>query len=425
MIVAAVVNVVHLLKTNGYLPQPFIWDTRDTFMDWYNTTYWAHNAGAYSNWGSVYPPLSFVFLRLFSNPACYHTEAPSARQCDVLGITSIISFYVVGMVLAYVVFRRRHKPTASIRAAALALSYPGLFALERGNLLIPCFVFFVLANGDLVRARWARALATAMTINFKPYLVLPVIGLAIKRQWRMFELTGLASVGLYLVTYGLFGAGSPGDIVANTRNWIEVTASSFIGEIYQTTSFNGFFGVLDHGFPILNFTDSQTLSSWILRVKVLMLVTQVVAALAILGAWLQPKALPLARVSLLLFVLFLTAQSPGGYIEIFVVFLVFLEPFERPGQIAAIVLAYLICLPYDYVFAQMPNIRADSWLTGRAIVGHFGIAVGQFLRPAGLLLLLLSLSIDSIVEIVRAHRSTRPLLQLRFPALPKLARAQS
>lgn len=36
----------------GYLPQPFVFDTNDTFMDWFNTAYWANNPGRVP-WGGV------------------------------------------------------------------------------------------------------------------------------------------------------------------------------------------------------------------------------------------------------------------------------------------------------------------------------------------------------------------------------------
>lgn len=415
LIVAAVVNIIRSLIVDGYLPQPFIWDTNDTFMDWFNTAFWAHNSGAYSVWRTVYPPLSFAFLKLFSTPVCYVNDVFVGRNCDTFSIVSILSFYAAGMIAAGVVFHRRDPATGWIRTAALALSYPGLFVLERGNLIIPCFLFFVVAHGDLVRAGWLRAVAGAVTINFKPYLLIPILGHAIKRDWRALEKAGIATIAVYLISYGVVGGGSPMEIVDNTANWITFTSGSFIGEVYQTTSYNALFGVIEHGFPILKFTDSGAVEFWLRAIRVFMTTIQLIAVLAIAGAWLQPKALTLTRASLLLLTLSLTNQSPGGYTEVFVLFLLFLEPWRRPGQVAAIVCGYVIAIPYDYVFAQLPNIWSDSWLTGRAIVGYFGIAYGQFLRPAVLLLMLLFLSLDTLGRVWRAHRTERPLLWLRRP----------
>ena len=48
---------------NGYLPSPFVYDKADTFMDFFHTMYWADEPGRYTDWGSVYPPLNFLFLK--------------------------------------------------------------------------------------------------------------------------------------------------------------------------------------------------------------------------------------------------------------------------------------------------------------------------------------------------------------------------
>ena len=77
---------------NGYLPQPFVFDTNDTFMDWFNTAYWANNPGAFSVWRTIYPPLSFAFLDLTTLPGCYLYSPFYARDCDWLARTTIIGF---------------------------------------------------------------------------------------------------------------------------------------------------------------------------------------------------------------------------------------------------------------------------------------------------------------------------------------------
>ena len=70
-VVASFAATATFFSQNSYLPQPFVFDTNDTFMDWFNTAYWANNPGAYDVWRSIYPPLSFVFLDLTSLPGCH------------------------------------------------------------------------------------------------------------------------------------------------------------------------------------------------------------------------------------------------------------------------------------------------------------------------------------------------------------------
>lgn len=421
-ILAGVANAAHILLTEGYLPQPFIWDPQDTFMDWFNPAYWANHEGAYSVWRSIYPPLSFMFLRIFSIQSCYASSPFAARDCDTVGIVAILAFYAACIVASYFAFRRHQPRVALVRTLALAFGLPGLFVLERGNLLIPCFLCFVLAHGGGLRSPWSRAFAAAMTINFKPYLLLPLLSWAVSRRWQILEKAGLATIAVYLVSWGFVGAGNPAEILDNTANWIAFTGTDFIGEVYYSTSYNSFFGVLDHGFPILRFVGSKGVEEWIQVTKFAMLVAQAAAAVASVGAWIQPQAVTAARVSTLILLMSLTNKSPGGYTELFIVFLVFLEPWRRPGPIIAIICAYLISLPYDWVFAQLPPTHTGSWLTGQAINGHFGIAAGQFLRPAGLLLILLALSLDTLLEVVGAHRRQKPTLGLGAPK-PQMVRA--
>lgn len=412
-ILAAVANVAQIFLTKGYLPQPFIWDPQDTFMDWFNPAYWANHEGAYSVWRSIYPPLSFMLLRVLSIPRCYASSPLAARDCDFVGVAAILVFYVACIVASFLAFRRHQPRVAMVRTIALAFSYPGLFVLERGNLLIPCFLCFVLAYGDLLKSRWGQALAVAMTINFKPYLLVPAFAFALKRRWRLLEIAGISTLAIYLVSWGFVGAGSPSEILANTAHWITFTGADFISEVYYTTSYNSFFGVLDRGFPILRFAGSKDIEQFMFSARLAILIAESAAIAALIGAWLQPRAATAARIVALLLLVSLINRSPGGYSELCVVFLVFLEPWRRPGPIIAIISAYLVSLPFDVVFAQLPSTNSGSWLTGQAVTGEFGIAIGQFLRPAGLLVILVSLSLDTLAEAVRAHGRRRPLLRLK------------
>ncbi len=411
-ILAAVANVANVLLTRGYLPQPFIWDPQDTFMDWFNPAYWANHDGAYSVWRSIYPPLSFMLLRVLSIPRCYASSPFAGRDCDIVGVAAIFVFYIACIVASFMAFRRRQPHVAAVRTIAIAFSYPGLFVLERGNLLIPCFLCFVLAYGGLLKSRWGKAIAVAMTINFKPYLLVPAFAFAFKRRWRLLEIAGIATLAIYLISWGFVGAGSPGEILNNTAHWITFTGADFISEVYYTTSYNSFLGVLDNGFPILRFAGSRDLEGFVFGARLAMLVAECAAIAALVGAWLQPRAATSARIVALLLLVSLISRSPGGYSELCVVFLVFLEPWRRPGPIIAIISAYLICLPFDVVVAQLPPANTGSWLTGQAVTAEFGITIGQFLRPAGLLVILLSLSLDTLAAATRARWRHRPSQRL-------------
>ena len=75
VIVAAFARVVLFAVHRGYLPQPFFYAPSDTFADWFNPSHWARVSGTYGTYASLYPPLSFVLLRILGLDRCYDHSA--------------------------------------------------------------------------------------------------------------------------------------------------------------------------------------------------------------------------------------------------------------------------------------------------------------------------------------------------------------
>jgi hypothetical protein len=417
LIMAGAAHAFWHLRAHGYLPQPFIWDPQDTFMDWFNPAYWAHREGIYSVWRAVYPPLSFALLKFLTVSSCYVSSPFAGRDCDVLGQALVVMFYALAIAASYRAIRLVQPQAALLRTVALAFGLPGLFVLERGNLLILCQLCLAAVVVPGMTNRWVRALAAGTMINLKPYLLFPTLAWAVRRDWRQLELAGIATVALYCVSWAIVGSGSVLEIAANTTNWVRVTGSDVVAEMFYTTSFNNMLGVFDRGFPILRFIGSREYELFRFVIQLATMVSQATAVVAVLLAWLRPQTLPQARIALLLLLLSLTWRSPGGYSELLVVFLVFLERWSGIAAIVAIVTAYLISIPYEWIISSLPTIHTWSWLTGEAVTALFGIGIGQFARPIGLLLILLVLSLDSIVKVtcglradhIRRSAQPRPL----------------
>lgn len=396
----------------GYLPQPFIFDTNDTHMDWFNTAYWANNSGIYDVWRSIYPPLSFAFLDVTSLPGCYLHSPFHARDCDWLARATIYIFYAIDVLLAWVCFRRLDRATAPMRTIAIALGLPLLFTVERGNLILVAFAFFMIAHGPVTASKPWRSFAAAVTINFKPYLVLPMLAHAVKRDWRPLELAGIATVALYIVTLALVGSGTPMELASNTAHWVVYQGAQVWNEVNYSTSYAPFLMFRKLGLPLLTFVPSRLIETIEFLVPIVIRSTQLVALAALVAAWLQPKALPLHRVSAILFGAYLVTQSPGGYTQLFLLFLVLMEPWKGIGPITAIVTAYLLCLVGDWPLATVLDLTSNSWLGERTVTASFGLTAGHFVRPGLVVLIVWALSLDSVVRVVRAHRLQRPSLGL-------------
>ncbi|WP_457840921.1 hypothetical protein, partial [Staphylococcus aureus] len=89
------------------------------------------------------------------------------------------------------------------------------------------------------------------TINFKPYLLLPVAALAVKRKWRALELAGIATVLLYLATLAVVGSGTPGELAANTANWLVFQSGQVWNEVHYSTSYAPLLLIRASQMPIL------------------------------------------------------------------------------------------------------------------------------------------------------------------------------
>jgi hypothetical protein len=412
LIFSGVAYIVWFFSTKHYLPQPFVWDTQDTFMDFFNVAYWAHRDGIYSVWRAVYPPLSFALLRLVSDPSCYVSSSFAARECDYLGHLAIIAAYLGAIAVSYRALRLVRPEVAIWRALALAFGLPGLFVFERGNLLIVCQLCLAVVVVPGFGRTWTKALLAGVMINLKPYLLLPTLSLAIKGDWRQLELAGIASLAIYCASWAIIGAGNPIELLENTRNWVDFTGSDVVFEIYYTTSFNNMFGVIDRGFPILRFVGSRDFEIFRAVLESVLMAAQLSAVLAIVIGCLRPRGITQARFALLIFLWWLVGRSPGGYVEFLVVFLVFLEPWSSWPSRVAIIVAYLISIPYEFVISYLPPVNTASWLSGFAVTANFGIGVSQFVRPIGLLIILLVLSWDTIAQVTKSLRSDRQTLRV-------------
>jgi hypothetical protein len=409
LVVWSVVKVALFYKNNGYLPQPYFFDANDTFMDWFNVTIYAHNPGAYDQYNAVYPPLSFLVTRWLSVASCYRYDAFFARSCDWLFPWVFAAFFILNTWLTFVSFRRRDGMTALPRTVALSLGLPMLFGYERGQLVIICFTFFVIAHGGAIRWRPLRWFSAGMTINFKPYLILGLAPYLAKRRWRAFEASVIATLLIYAVTYGVIGHGTPLELLRNIQNFDELpTIIKFQNTIYQT-SYKGLLDGLRSSFPFMNYIGSAPIDLTLSVVPVLTVLGQALAALCVLAAAWRPNAIPMHRLVALAISISLTASLVGGYSSIFLFFLVFMERGRDPASIAAIVCAYALCVSSEVMLVPIGWQVELSYLSQQVVGYEVGVNLGEIVRPGIVLLIQFLLVVVSAQDLWKARqRSVRP-----------------
>lgn len=400
-VLAGVVRAIFFFWAHDHLPQPFFYEPFDTWMDWFNTAYWAHNPGAYDSWGTVYPPLSFVMLRVLGKASCYvQANGYSGRECDWIGLVSLHGFFVLNIVLLFFSFRRIDRATALWRALGLGLGLPSLYGLERGNMIVPCFTCVILGFGPLLRSARARWLVIGMAINFKVYLVSALFPQLLRRRWRWFEGAAIATLAVYLVTYGLMGAGTPAEIFTNIRDFSGLYQAITFLDLWYAATYIPLLSLLDGQYgTMIGVLGSQTVDLLLIVIPAMVHLTQALIAAAALAAWLRPETVSPHRLTFLGVAMAMITAEPGGYTQNILIFFVFMERGHGFARNWAILVCYILCLPFDIIIGQVPPLIQESYLAGRQTFFQYYITVGPFLRPLLILSLAWALSALTVQEV--------------------------
>jgi hypothetical protein len=235
------INFIYILwhfKFYSHLPPPFFVNANDTFMDFYNTLYWSGNDGIYEIWGSVYPPLNFLFLKayqfLFINEVSEISDAFAVRDTEESAIIPLLLIYIVSLLISIrISFGNSFDFTQQFFIFIIFLLSPVfLFALERGNLLILCvpiLCFYIFSKKQMV-----RALAFAFLVNLKPYFAIFYLVQMINKQSYednkdflflspVFSLILYLSTGLllnekfYMMPFNLFGFATASRLISSVE----------------------------------------------------------------------------------------------------------------------------------------------------------------------------------------------------------------
>lgn len=396
------------LYAYGHLPQPFFYEPSDTFMDWFNTAYWAHEGSAYDVWRTIYPPISFVVLRGLGLSHCYAgAEGLVSRDCDWLGLVALHAIFVINIVLVAITYIKLDRRTALPRAIALSTGMPMLFALERGNVLLLCFTAVLLGFGPLLKSARLRWLFVGIAINFKVYLIAAVATQLLKRRWLWLEGALISTVAVYLVTYGLYGAGTPVEIITNITDFSSGFIAAQVLDIWYSVTYQPLISLLNGvSFPVMPTIGSDLAEIGLAIVPVVTRMGQLAVVLAAVATWLRPSVVPTYRLAFFGIALALISSEAGGYTQIMVFLFVFMERWRGFGRPFAIVCAYILCLPGDIIIGSVPTLVRYSYLAGHEVEVNFGVGLGMFLRPGLLIAIAISISLVTIRDVwrdIQAH----------------------
>ncbi|MDP1735921.1 MAG: hypothetical protein Q8L23_00620 [Caulobacter sp.] len=396
MLILVLVGLVYIVQqyvTLGHLPRPFNSDPSQSLMDFYNTAYWSHRPGAYEIWHTVYPPLSFLFAQIVTNDACYVGTAYDARTCDPAGAGFIMGFYLLNTVLVFLSLRRS-RAAAVPRTLALCLGLPMLYGLELANLIIPCFTLYVLAEGGLLKSRWARHLFRGLAFNFKLYLLVVALPSALQRRVGWLIVAGVTCLTIYLVTLVVYRSGTPWDIFTDL-----VLYSRDQSKLYFEQ--NHLAEIASKSNDIWN----RTLPA-ILRLGEAIALTGLASGLILKDAVSRRRLTALALTTICAEAAIHTQGFSADYTQIFLIFLIFREREWSITSSIVIVMAYLLCVTADIALVDAYREFKMSFLSGRLVEVEFGLTASQFVRP--LLIVMIQMGLTGMLWRKVIDNSNRP-----------------
>ena len=410
LIVLGVIHTAWFLIVQGYLPQPYFYGSQSLFTDWTVSAYFAVNKGAYTAFQSVYPPLSFVFLKIFSIGRCYkaYDDIFASRECDWMAPLVLGAFFVLNIYLVYKSYRINDPPTAWMRTIAICFGLPCFYALERGNLILPTFTFFILGQSRLLKSAWMKWLSMAIAINFKPYLILAIVGHIFRRQWRWFEGCAIFGLIVYLVTYALNRDGDPIQLLSNISAFSTTDPQGIFQRAIYASGYRPIVDLLHSSFPLMHFMGSRPIEIMERALPLAINVGKLGIIVCFAGTILRPGVVPVTRLAALGIAWVLTAEDPGGYAVLFFFYLVLMERWRGVLMITALVITYISSISYDYIVLRISHEIILSRLTNRAAGYDLGVNVGELARPALTIIIEYALVVKSLVDIGRALAARSP-----------------
>lgn len=385
IVAGGMVYTMIFLYLNDYLPQPYFYDPNDTWMDWFNTASWGRDAGVYDSWASVYPPLTFLILRISGLPYCYNGEnAIAIRDCDWLGVLTLHAMYAFCVLLIAIVYFRNDRQTSLPRAVALAVGLPLTHALERGNIVTFAFACLILAHGPLVKSARLRWIFVGLAINLKIYLFASVAPYLLRRKWRWFEGATIATLVIYIVSYAIYGRGTPIEVFNNILTLKDaVVSASALLDVWLAATYGPLLGLLNNpDVPINEMLGSDrvelmiAIGTWSLRI------VQVTVLASLVCIWFRPEAVGKNRPIGLCLGLALVSVESTGYTQMFVMYFAFLEPWKGWGAKWAIVATYILSIQFDIHIDEVVTAVRDTFFGHSSKIVTYYLTLGPFLRPA-------------------------------------------
>jgi hypothetical protein len=360
-------------------------------MDLFHTMYWSKNDGKYTEWASVYPGLAFFIVNVIGLPV----DVGYADGFELRSIAgySILIYLVMALVVPfYLVKSKLYKFSTSeciLYYFFIITSFPYLFAIERGNIIILCLagIPFLFSNNIII-----HSLSLASLINIKPYFI--IVSFARIRNLEHFVAIGVFTVLLFLI----FGLLASEDFYLLFKNLLSFNNQAENFSLREIINYPSSLGAWSDFFRLLELGQVEVPSYVpMASLAVLLDIARYVSVLFAVYALIQDR-LSDKKLAIILCIVLLTnfSRSAGGYSVIFMLaILPLVQDFKFSHIISALVA--LCILPLDAVPVLTQNFGIEPvYLSGIDADVDWSLGLGAVTRPFFNLFLLLALSVELI-----------------------------
>jgi Glycosyltransferase family 87 len=406
--------------SHGRLPAPFFYDVTDSFMDFFNTNYWAFQPGRFDHWHSIYPIFSFALGKWMTSAQCIEMVATpyALRACDGSAMYYLLGVYLAGCACcagmlsrAFSDARQRVWLDGFIWFAVLAFSLPGLYALERGNYILLAFTCIVLAQR--YPDDWRFAFFLAVAINIKQYLL--VLCLAPLLKQRFDQLLLIFVFCLLLNVFGLLVVPEShyGMLIDNMTNFSTALQTSMFEKMWNPSSVAAFSRAVE-GTAYLASSENWKIDVVRALLAGMVWTARGLALAMLLLLCMRARVLSAELIMLsMLVMLCAISDSPGGYSTV-LLFPLLPALFKRPMARTYSLLLLGIYMPMEFSIGPFRYFEpTESFLWGGPLPASvIGISVGAYVRALSLYSLLCLMFYDLVKTNGKssAAGATRPAL---------------
>ena len=202
--------MICFLTEGKFISAVFANDPSDTFMDFFNSINGA-KYDPYNDNFSNYPALACLIYKVFLNiiPGSMRTGDGFSLRNNQMAMIGFLLFLICTLWIMQILIRQKYKAnefSQNILFIVLLISAPFMFAFERGNIILLCFVFsmffcfFFDSENKILKELSFLALAIAAAIKIYP----AVLGLILIKRKNFKDAFRLAIYGIFVFVLPFF-----------------------------------------------------------------------------------------------------------------------------------------------------------------------------------------------------------------------------